>query len=228
MEKVIESQLYTWLLNVLFDQNYYLFIATLKSFPWIEYLYPLAFKCTSQLHANKFLKEINHRVSFLVTLAWTSFNILKGPLGIKMVPYCFNSHKKHFQEGLKMLLGRINVYSFLRCNGCHFDSIIHFPKVKVFNYNGFHWFLSHRNYVFRWTFDDTLEWKHLILLKVLRKDLFHFYSSRAFFFWSIILIRSSLKATTCRRAAYRKWKRGFSKKFQSSNYFHLRSTMTKT
>lgn len=71
--KVIEFQLYTWLLNVLLDQNYYLFTATLKSFSWIEYLYPLAFKCSSQWYASKFLKEINHRGFFFSSHTGMSF-----------------------------------------------------------------------------------------------------------------------------------------------------------
>lgn len=203
MKKVIEFQLYTWLLNVLYDQNYYLFIVTLKSFSWIEYLYPLAFKCSSQWYASKFLKEINHKVSFLVTLAWASFNFFKGPLGIKMVlsylmsPLLLQLSEEAFsKKGWKRYLGGLLSFllrslSFLRCNGRHFDSLTHFPKVKVFNYKSFHWFCPTKTKVFRWTFDETLEWKHFILLKVLRKDLFCFYSSRDFFFSSIILIRSS-------------------------------------
>lgn len=150
--KVIEFQLYTWLLNVRFDQNHYLFIATLKSFSWVEYLYPLAFKCSSQWYASKFLKEINHRVSFLVTLASASFNFLKGPLGIKMVfsylmsPLLLQLSEEAFsKKGWNVTWEDTRLLSFLRCNGCHSDSLTHFPKVKVFNYKSFHWFLSHRN-----------------------------------------------------------------------------------
>lgn len=82
-----------------------------------------AFKGSLSYMPISFWKNMNQRVFLLVTSTWTLFDVLKGPLGIKMFFFfIFNEcltastprrerrEQEHFQKRADMFLGRTHVY----------------------------------------------------------------------------------------------------------------------